>query len=159
LDTVTHLENLKKQQEALDKSILASISVTSPTKMPRDVSNRQQDISTLFGRRKRPTNRPEEMRIGSYRKAIRYAYEIPLTVADCIIEQGKALPTMPNFIQSTKMGFATSAEPKPLKNGQFMEVGDDQKVLLHKARVVLDPCGFQNQKLQVLFADGSEMAR
>jgi len=159
LDAVTHLENLKRQQEALDKSILASISAKSPTEMQHFASNEHEDISIPFGRRKRPTNRPQEIRIGSYRKSIRYAYEIPLTVANWIIEQGKALPTIPNFVQSTKIGFATSAGPKPLKNGQFIEVGDDQKVLLHKARTLLDNCGFQSLKFQVVFADGSELAR
>jgi len=159
LDTVTHLEQLKEQQEALDKKILASISAKSVTEIHPATATEQPDALIPLGRRKRPTNRPREIRIGAQRETIRYAYEILLTVANWIIEQGKMLPTIPNFIQSTKKGFAASAGPKLLKSGQFIEVGDDQKVLLYKARTILDYCGFQSVKFKVEFADGSELER
>jgi hypothetical protein len=106
-------------------------------------------------RRKRPTIRPSEVRIGSYRRAINYANQIPIVVANWLIEQKKELPRVPNFIHPTNAGFARSAQTKELADGSYIEVGDHQEVLIQKARKLLDACGYKGTKLEVLLDDGT----
>jgi hypothetical protein len=164
LNKLAHLENLKAQQLALDQSIAASTSMEQPTKMAAFIKNSHQNGSThqspaepvYFGvRRKRPTIRPQEIRIGSFRKPINMANQIPITTANWLIEQGKTLPTIPNFIHPSNSGFSQSAAPRQLINGTFIEIGDNQEVLIQKARRLLDACGFRSSKLEVVFEDGS----
>lgn len=151
LDRVAHLENLKQQEIALENSITASFSndLTAPP-----IKNH---AAVILGHGKRPTIRPKEVRIGSYRKQIRYAYEIPITVANWLIEQGKVLPALHNFVHPSNSGFAASATTKRLISGQFIEVGDHQEVLLQKARKLFDTCGYQGQNFEVLLVDGKIM--
>jgi hypothetical protein len=110
-----------------------------------------------YGTGKRKTIRPKEIRFGSVRKSIDYANEIPITVGNWLIEQGKTLPNSPNFVHASNSGFSKSAVPKRLINGQFMEIGDNQEVLLHKARKLLDTCGYRGMKIEVLLEDGTTL--
>lgn len=164
LNKLTHLENLKEQQLALDQNIAASISAEQTAKIESSNTNRHQNGSTqplptdpvyFPGRRKRPTIRPREIRIGSFRKPISIANQIPITAANWLIEQGKTLPTIPNFIHPSNSGFSQSASPRQLVNGSFIEIGDNQEVLIQKARRLLDACGFRSLKLEVMFEDGT----
>ena len=106
-------------------------------------------------RRKRSTIRPQELRIGTFRKPINIANQIPITTANWLIEQGKTLPTIPNFIHPTNSGFSQSAAPRQLINGSFIEIGDNQEILMQKARRLLDACGFRSLKIEILFEDGT----
>lgn len=164
LNKLAHLENLKEQQLALDQSIAASTSMEQPVKSAPSITNQHQNGSThplptepvyYPTRRRRQIIRPREIRIGSYRKAISIANQIPITTANWLLDQGKSLPTIPNFVHPSNSGFAQSAVPRQLNNGTFIEIGDNQEVLIQKARRLLNACGFRDLKIEVLFEDGS----
>jgi hypothetical protein len=163
LNKLAHLENLKEQQLALDQSIAASISAEQPAKIASSITKHQNGSSHPLSaepvyfstRRKRQTIRPQEIRIGSYRKAIGMANQIPTTVANWLLEQGKTLPTIQNFVHPSNSGFSQSASTKQLINGTFIEIGDNQEVLIQKARRLLDACGYRNLKFEILFEDGN----
>ena len=82
-------------------------------------------------------------------------YQIPIVIANWIIQQGKALPRIPNFVHPSNTGFAPSAQTKELKNGHFIEVGDDQGRLIEKGRELLDACGLRGVGFRVLLDDGT----
>ena len=164
LNKLVHLENLREQQLALDQSIAASISVEAPLKIASSATSKHPNGSThpssnepvfYSSRRKRQTVRPQEIRIGSYRRAISMANQITITVANWLLEQGKTLPTIPNFVHPSNSGFSQSASTRQLINGSFIEIGDHQEVLMQKARRLLDVCGYRNLKLEILFEDGN----
>lgn len=46
-----------------------------------------------------------------------------------------------SFIKKNPLGFPPSGRPKLLSNGFGIEVGDDQRALLRKARLLRDRCG------------------
>jgi len=153
LDKVSHLENLKHQQMALEKSIVASIAGKIEVPDKNDMPDHATEIYPRSG--KRQTVRPTEIRFASFKKTIRYANEIPISVANWLVEQGKALPTFPNFIHASNNGFAKSAITKRLVSGQYIEVGDNQEILIQKARKIFDACGYRTLKFEVLFEDGN----
>jgi hypothetical protein len=100
-------------------------------------------------------SRPVEIRVGPFKKRIRKAHEIPVVVANWLIEQGKAVQNFENFVHASNVGFKPTATTKRLSSGQFMEVGSDQKDLLRKARILLDSCGYKGRPIEVLLKDGS----
>lgn len=162
LDRINHLENLKTQQIALEQSIVASISEEKIAQNVAPVANHQNSNHSFpteslgyISRRKRKTIKPNEVRLGSFRKPVFFSNEILVTVANWLIEQGKTLPTIPNFVHPSNSGFSPSAVPRQLINGSFIEVGDNQEMLLQKARRLLDACGFHSLKLEVAFEDGT----
>jgi hypothetical protein len=153
LDRVAHFENLKHQEVALEQSIAASVSNGAP--VPTVTPKKDGFLfnpSTRGG--KSPTVRPKEVRIGSYRKQIRYANEIPITIANWLTEQSKSIPTLHNFVHPSNSGFAASASTKKLASGQYIEIGDNQPILIQKARKLLDVCGCHGQKFEVLLENG-----
>ena len=162
LDKINHFENLKEQQIALEQSIVASMSEEKSAQIavsPVNHNNSNHTLSTeplgYTNRLKRKTTKPKEVRIGSFRKPVFFSNEILITVANWLIEQGKTLPSIPNFIHPIDSGFAQSAVPRRLNNGTFIEVGDNQETLLKKARRLLNACGYRNLKLEILFEDGN----
>jgi|HubBroStandDraft_6_1064221.scaffolds.fasta_scaffold460504_1 hypothetical protein len=157
LDRVAHLENLKQQELALEKSIETSLSDHLPENTTTSYPTKRGNGSAVIERGKRSNVRPREVRIGAYRKQIHYAYEIPITVANWLIEQGKSLPTLHNFVHPSDSGFTSSAITKKLISGQFIEVGDHQEALLQKARKLLDACGYRSQNFEVMLEDGHMM--
>jgi hypothetical protein len=160
LDRVSHLESLKEQQLALEKSITASLVNGSQTDMKpfsEVEATTPTEAQSFYGTGKRKTIRPKEIRFGSVRKHINYANEIPIIVANWLIEQGKAVPNCQNFIHPSNSGFSQSAITKRLISGQFIEVGDNQEVLLHKARKLLDACGHRGMQIEVLLVDGNAL--
>lgn len=114
----------------------------------------QPEVQTPVARPKKKPVRPVEMKFGSVKKHIRYATEIPVTIANWLIEQGKELPITANFIHPSEAGFSQSATTKKLKSGQFMRVGHNQEALLHKARELLDGCGYEGLQIKVLLDNG-----
>jgi hypothetical protein len=118
----------------------------------------RQTLSTVASppsNARRPTTRPRELRIGSHRVAISINNQISIETANWILNQGKSLPMIPNFVQRTNSGFAPSASTKRLVDGSFIEIGDSQDILIQKARKLLNMCGFTELKLEVLLEDGS----
>ena len=114
----------------------------------------QPEAQTPVARPKKKPVRPVEIKFGSVKKHIRYATEIPVTIANWLIEQGKELPITANFIHPSDAGFSQSATTKKLKSGQFMRVGHNQDALLHKARELLDGCGYEGVQIKVLLDNG-----
>lgn len=118
------------------------------------VANPQPDVQTPVARPKKKPVRPVEIKFGSVKKHIRYATEIPVAIANWLIEQGKELPISANFIHPSDAGFSQSATTKKLKSGQYMRVGHNQEALLHKARELLDGCGHEGLQIKVLLDNG-----
>jgi hypothetical protein len=100
-------------------------------------------------------SRPVEIKVGPLKQRIRGAHEIPVVVANWLIEQGKAVQNFENFVHAANIGFKPTATTKRLNSGQYMEVGNDQKDLLRKARILLDSCGYKGRPIEVLLKDGS----
>lgn len=113
----------------------------------------QPEVQSPARPKKKPV-RPVELKFGSVKKHIRYATEIPVTIANWLIEQGKELPTSENFIHPSEAGFSHSAVTKKLKSGQVMRVGHNQQALLHKSRELLDGCGYEGVQIKVLLDNG-----
>jgi hypothetical protein len=114
----------------------------------------QPEVQSPVARPKKKPVRPVEMKFGSVKKHIRYSTEIPVTIANWLIEQGKELPITANFIHPSDAGFSQSATTKKLKSGQYMRVGHNQEALLHKARELLDGCGYEGVQIKVLLDNG-----
>jgi hypothetical protein len=114
----------------------------------------QPEAQSPVARPKKKPVRPVEMKFGSVKKHIRYSTEIPVTIANWLIEQGKELPITANFIHPSDAGFSQSATTKKLKSGQYMRVGHNQEALLHKARELLDSCGYEGVQIKVLLDNG-----
>src|SRR5207249_169 len=112
------------------------------------------DPNYLSHQRRRQTNRAREVQIGNIRESLNFANQIPVVIANWILQQGKTLPRIPNFVHPANSGFAQSAQTKELKNGYFIEVGDDQARLIEKGRELLDACGLRNVGFRVLLDDG-----
>lgn len=86
--------------------------------------------------------KPAKINIFGEEIEIRKLNEIPISVANWLLDHGKTLPEVPNFIHRNKADFKMiSATSKPLKDGRFIEVGDDKNRLLDKARKLLKIAG------------------
>jgi hypothetical protein len=138
---------------------LVAESSNGPSSQPAPVPERavdlpQPEVQSPVARPKRKPVRPVEMKFGSVKKHIRYATEIPVAIANWLIEQGKELPISANFIHPSDAGFSQSATTKKLKSGQYMRVGHNQEALLHKARELLDGCGYEGLQIKVLLDNG-----
>jgi hypothetical protein len=118
-----------------------------------EVPQPQPEVQSPARPKKKPV-RPVELKFGSVKKHIRYATEIPVAIANWLIEQGKELPTSENFIHPSEAGFSQSAVTKKLKSGQVMRVGHNQQSLLHKSRELLDGCGYEGVQIKVLLDNG-----
>jgi hypothetical protein len=147
---VPESSNGSSTQTAPVPQTISNGSSTQTTPVP----NPQPDVQTPVARPKKKPVRPVEMKFGSVKKHIRYSTEIPVTIANWLIEQGKALPISANFIHPSDAGFSQSATTKKLKSGQFMRVGHNQEALLHKARELLDGCGYEGVQIKVLLDNG-----
>ncbi len=97
----------------------------------------QNDVIVLF-----KNGKPAKINIFGDEIEIRKQNEIPISVANWLLDHGNTLPEVPNFIHRNKADFKmSSATPKPLKDGRFIEVGDDKNRLLDKARNLLKIAG------------------
>jgi hypothetical protein len=105
--------------------------------------------------RRRGTIRPKELRIGNHQIPIAMSNRIVIETANWILKQGKALPRIENFVHPSNTGFARSAQTRRLEDGSYIEIGDQQEVLIQKARRLLNTCGFRDLKLEVFLEDGS----
>jgi hypothetical protein len=94
------------------------------------------------------------IRVGGHDQQIRYFNEIPVIVANWILDQGKNLPQIPNFVHNNPRGFAQSAQTKQLKNGWSIEIGDAKQTLMAKGRKLLDQTGFKSVDISVEMQDG-----
>jgi len=97
-----------------------------------------EEVSVIF-----KDGRPTKINIFGEEIVIRKLNEIPVSVANWLMDHGKTLVEIPNFIHRNRTDFKmTSATPKQLKNGWFIEVGDDKDRLLDKANRLLKRAGF-----------------
>lgn len=80
---------------------------------------------------------PTAIRIGEKKMRIMRWNQVPITIANWILEGEKNLPEIQNFISPNKEGFTKSAYLKQLRNGWFIEVGDDKEVLIKKSEKLL----------------------
>ena len=103
----------------------------------------------------RPPIRPMELRIDADVLRLSRWNEVPVGVANWILQQGRTIPRMQNFVHETNSGFARSAQTKELDNGWFIEVGDSQETLLQKGRRLLNASGFRDVQLNVVMEDGT----
>jgi hypothetical protein len=131
-----------------------SISNNGASAQTAPAPNPQPEAQPPVARPKKKPVRPVEIKFGSVKRHIRYATEIPVAIANWLIEQGKELPITANFIHPSDAGFSQSATTKKLKSGQFMRVGHNQEALLHKARELLDGCGYEGVQIKVLMDNG-----
>ena len=95
------------------------------------------------------------MKIGNVVIDVGRLNEIPIVVANWILQQGKTLHRMQNFVHETDSGFPGSAQTKRLDNGWSIEIGDSKYTLLRKGRKLLDAYGFREVTLQVVLEDGN----
>lgn len=100
---------------------------------------------------------PTAIRIGEKEMRIRKWNEIPVTIANWILEDGKNLPEIQNFISPDKEGFMKSAFLKQLRNGWFIEVGDHKEALIKKTEKLLRNAGYPEEIL-VETEDGSRIS-
>jgi len=117
--------------------------------------SQRSDLAGLGNNRRRQTIRPSEVQIDDARYSISFANQIPVVIANWIVQQGKTLPRIPNFVHPTNSGFASSAQTKEVDNGWFIEVGDDQGRLIEKGRELLKACGLGDIGFRVLLDDGT----
>ena len=111
--------------------------------------------SHIANNHRRQPIHPIEVRIGTVVVRVNRSNQIPVVVGNWILEQGKTLPRIQNFVHETNSGFPSAAQTKRLTNGWYIEIGDSQGVLIQKARRVLDACGFRDVRLQVLLENGT----
>ena len=111
--------------------------------------------SYLATSRRRQAIHPTELRIGTVAVRVRKSNQIPVVVANWILEQGQTLPKIDNFVHETNSGFSRSAQTTELNDGSFIEIGDSQDMLIRKGRRLLDACGFRDRRLEVVLEDGT----
>jgi hypothetical protein len=149
------LQDLHQQSLNLQEKI-AALSGEKPTASVRGngFQNPIVPVSPAYGR-KRGTNRPKELRIGTHRMPIAVSNQIVIETANWILRQGHELPLIQNFVHPTNAHFLPSAQTRQLDNGSFIEIGDSQETLLLKARKLLNACNFADLKLEVVLQDGT----
>ena len=108
---------------------------------------------------KRRRKYPKSIRIGDYEEQIRYLNQIPVVTANWILNQGRELPEIQNFVHRDNNDFMPSAALKKLRNGWYIEVGDDKQTLINKARNLLDQTGFESTHFSVEMHDGESVTR
>ena len=141
---------------ARNSAELASSNGTLAKNEQPETSESQPDHSPQLSQQpRRQTIRAREVQIKDFRELINYSNQIPVVIANWIIRQGKPLPRIPNFVHPNNSGFASSAKPKELKNGCFIEIGDDQDRLIEKGRELLNACGLRDVGFRVLLDDGT----
>jgi hypothetical protein len=107
----------------------------------RHVRIPQKDVIVFFR-----NGRPTKINILGDEIEIRKQNEIPFSVANWLLNHGKHIPEIPNFIHKNKADFKMrSASLKQLKDGRFIEIGDHKERLLEKTRKLLDICGISGE--------------
>jgi hypothetical protein len=103
---------------------------------------------------KKPTVRPRELRINDEKISISLNNQIVIETANWILDQGKKLPEIRGFVNSTGSGFSSTAVKKNLKDGSIIEIGLGQDTLVKKARQLLNGAGLADVKAEVLLENG-----
>ena len=143
-----------KRKEYLESEILKMFDQLGLLGKPAHDNFQTSTYVPTGGRAKAPKPIPKSIRIGEYVENIRYLNEIPIVIANWILDHGQSLPEIPNFVHSNIQGFAQSANIKQLKNGWFIEVGDDKQTLIIKGRKLLDQTGFISVNFDVEMHNG-----
>jgi hypothetical protein len=141
-----HIERLESMVADVERTFneLELVNVDAPRPVP----------TPQRGTTKTPKAVPRTVRINSYVEGIKKLNEIPMVVANWIEDQGIDIPEMHNFVQRDVRKFSDSGNAKRLKSGKLIEVGDDKRTLVKKARRLLDECGFSSSVLQVELENG-----
>jgi hypothetical protein len=80
-------------------------------------------------------------------------YKVPICVANWLLERGSSLSSLA-FVQRQSSAFPASARLKTLRDGSFIELGDDRARLLRKARRMLNQCGRGDLTMAVRLSNG-----
>ena len=80
-------------------------------------------------------------------------YKVPLCVANCLLERGSSLSSLA-FVKRKTSAFPASARLKTLRDGSFIELGDDRASLLRKTRRMLNQCGRGDMTVAVRLSGG-----
>jgi hypothetical protein len=113
-----------------------------------------QNTSQSQTKNKAVKDYPKLLRIGEHAYPVRFLNQVPVLIANWILEKGRSLPEIPNFIHKQKKGFMASASLKTLSNGWYIEVGDSKQTLISKGRKLLDHTGFSSIRFSVEMHNG-----
>lgn len=155
-----HLISLVNQDETKKVGIL-NLMIERANKIKNEIYLLFNDLEAEFGQKAEkenstgPSNRilvfqkggiPLKLNILGEEFEIRRWNQVPVCVANWILDQGKVLEEYPNFIHRNKADFQIQNPSfKQLKNGWFMEVGDDKPRLLYKTKRILKLAGFSEE--------------
>ena len=98
----------------------------------------QQAVVVLFLKNNRPVN----INILGEKIEIRRLSDIPISVANWLMDQGISLRECPNLIQRNKADFKSGSRGlKVLKNGCYIKTGNDKERILDTTRKLLKLAG------------------
>ena len=98
----------------------------------------QEKVVVVFVKNKRPVN----INILGEEIKIRWLNEIPISVANWLLDHGISLRECPNLIQRNKADFKTGSPGlKALKNGCYIKTGNDKERILDTTRKLLKLAG------------------
>ena len=130
-----------------DLPVSTGQAVTQPTVDP-PISTNPADGS------KPATHQPVAvLLLGASSTPIARWYKVPLYVANCLLERGSSLSSLA-FVKRKTSAFPASARLKTLRDGSFIELGDDRARLLRKTRRMLNQCGRGDLTVAVRLSNG-----
>ena len=100
------------------------------------------------------TVHPVAVRIGTTTKSVTTSAELPLTVANWILDEIRRLPIIPNVVHETDTGFGQAANLKRLRNGFYLNVHGQQTEMVRRGRRLLNASGFSAVPLEVELENG-----
>jgi hypothetical protein len=149
--TSVEVVSLTPMQEVLAEDVpQPAAQAERPTEIPCPPAARTDRMATLH--RILP-NQPVAIQVGSSTAPIQRWNEVPISVANWLIAQGTAIPTV-SFVKRAVSSFPASARLKTLSDGALIEVGDDRPNLLRKARRLLDETGHRHVTIAVRLGSG-----
>jgi hypothetical protein len=150
-DAFEQMVKLQEINEAVAKEFASDVGSNHSHEPP----NAAAPVTSLG---KKPTVRPRELRINACKIPISLSNQIAIETANWILDQGKKLPIIPGFVNSTDSGFSSTAVKRNLKDGSIIEVGLEQGTLVKKARQLLNAAGLAHSKAEVLLENGEVKA-
>ena len=155
VDTINSIIKKKKYVESEILNLFSQLSLKEETNKNLPPVSKS---GILDGNRaKSPKLIPQLICIGDDVQKIRYLNEIPIAIANWILNKGGTIPENRNFIHRNDQGFSKSANIKRLQNGWYIEIGDDKQTLMMKGRKLLDMTGFGSTSFRVEILNGDDL--